>query len=117
MGKGEAQNYDDRCAWCELDLLGLQEESRTVVTGGAPGGPVGDGDAEEDCTSRYLSLRCLANMYNFRRNASDLLFRPALASGRLDPLDGVRALAFLWVTELHLFDMIGMAQYAYVSQV
>ena len=57
---------------------------------------------DADGRARRWLLNTILESWDFRRNARDMLFRPALAgAGRLAPLDGVRALAFMWVTADH----------------
>lgn len=51
---------------------------------------------------KITPLEVLVEMYNFSEIIPDILFRPSGGSTRLTPLDGVRALAFLWVASEHL---------------
>ena len=93
-----------------VGFYGLFMFSACSDVGGAPGGEQSDQGEERDCQDSYWSLRCLMNMYNWERNFWELLVRSG-AGGRLDPLDGIRALAFLWVSELHMMDMLSVAQF------
>ena len=114
---GGKEEIDESCAYIENDLKNLKQEKKPVSlplfhgAGGAPGGAETDASSEQrDCQDQYLSLRCLAHMYDWRRNATELFFRNA-GGGRLDPLDGIRAIAFIWVSTLHMLDMLKMVAY------
>lgn len=60
-------------------------------------------DFQRSIREKITLLEVLSEMYNFRELVPDILTRSSSkGSSRLAPLDGVRALAFLWVTSDHL---------------
>ena len=63
-------------------------------------------DMEVAKTGRWF-VDALAKSFDFRKNARDIFVRAPLAgAARLAPLDGVRALAFMWVSADHAMKTI-----------
>ena len=64
------------------------------------------GKSEIEWTGSSEIWQTLRDAFDPRRNLRDIFYRAQTGgAGRLDPLDGIRALAFLWVTADHAMEM------------